>query len=90
MVTHRPTPYFIKQSFRIAASSFVQPGDGVKFHLRCHLHSSRPIVDDLLHLQHVQDHVSCLGLTEMPHRQALGPVSRACLQAAQQHWSSIK
>ena len=32
--TQRPTPYFIKQSFRICASSFDHPGEGVKFHLR--------------------------------------------------------
>lgn len=31
--THLPTPYFMRQSFRMAASSLVQPGDGVKFHL---------------------------------------------------------
>ena len=31
--THFPTPYFMRQSFRMAASSLVQPGDGVKFHL---------------------------------------------------------
>ena len=31
--TQRPTPYFIRQSFRMLASSFVQPGEGVKFHL---------------------------------------------------------
>ena len=32
--TQRPTPYFIKHSFRICASSFDHPGEGVKFHLR--------------------------------------------------------
>ena len=31
--THLPTPYFMRHSFKMAASSLVHPGDGVKFHL---------------------------------------------------------
>ena len=31
--THRPMPYFIRASLRMATWSLVQPGEGVKFHL---------------------------------------------------------
>ena len=55
--THLPTPYVMRQSFRMAASSLVQPGEGVKFHLQAPALSGPPSLHDCCYRSLLQPRV---------------------------------